>query len=326
MSFVDKKKKRSCRSESSSNSQSISLASIKASIDKLMWERHRDSTRHNYHSVWRSFSEFYLKLDTKPETWEERISLYAGYLIASKKKSSTVKSYISAVKAILCNDGRKINEDKILLSAITMACHLKNDEQSNKLPIRKGVINMLLTKLGSHFRSPQPYLIVMYRALIITIYFGLFRIGEVTSSPHVVKACNVHIRTNKNKVMFVLHMSKTHDRSSKPQIIKITEVHQAQIKKSVSRKIAESSRFCPFQLLKQYLSAWKDYISSEEQFFVFTDRSSVKPHHLRSVLKQFLIKCNLDYRSYSCHGIRAGQASDMLDMGISVETIRKIAL
>ena len=86
----------------------------------------------------------------------------------------------------------------------------------------------------------------------------------------------------------------------------------------------ESARFCPFKLLQNYISLHKSYVHSHKQFFVFADRSPVKPFHLRNILKKLMIRANLDYRRYSWHGARAGGASDLLDMGVSVETIRKI--
>ena len=39
--------------------------------------------------------------------------------------------------------------------------------------------------------NPQPFLTILYKAMLITMYYGLFRIGEVTTSEHVLKACDV---------------------------------------------------------------------------------------------------------------------------------------
>ena len=95
-----------------SNSSSISTSSIEDIVDHLKYQRVRNSTKKNYHSVWRGFSEFYLKLDWKPSEWEECITLFVGYLIEVKKaKSQTIRSYISALKATLLNDGIKLSED-----------------------------------------------------------------------------------------------------------------------------------------------------------------------------------------------------------------------
>ena len=58
--------------------------------------------------------------------------------------------------------------------------------------------------------------------MISTSYFGLLRVGEITSGDHPVLATDVHIAANKRKIMFVLHTSKTHWKNMKPQMIKIT--------------------------------------------------------------------------------------------------------
>ena len=60
-----------------------------------------------------------------------------------------------------------------------------------------------------------------------------------------------------------------------------------------------------------------------EPFFIFRDRSPVKPNNFRSVLKLSLEKAGLNPRLYNSHGFRSGRAVDLLAAGISVETIRK---
>ena len=43
----------------------------------------------------------------------------------------------------------------------------------------------------------QMYLKKLYMAIFAPAYYGLFCIGELTDSPHVVKTCDVHIALNK---------------------------------------------------------------------------------------------------------------------------------
>ena len=78
----------------------------------------------------------------------------------------------------------------------------------------------MIDKLPTIFGT-QPYLIHLYRALLSTTYFGMFRIGEVTLGDNTVKAKDVHIADNKDKMMFVLHTLKTHWKNNRPQMIKI---------------------------------------------------------------------------------------------------------
>ena len=161
----------------------------------------------------------------------------------------------------------------------------------------------------------QPYLVILYKAIFITAYYGLFRIGELTQSKHVLLAENVHIGRNKNKLMFVLKSSKTHGENEKPQIVKIDAL------KGYGTAV---NKLCPFKALRKYINMRKTYKYNTEQFFVFSDRMPVQPKHVRAILKKLLIINNFNTSLYVFHGIRAGRATDLLNMGYSIETIKKL--
>ena len=76
--------------------------------------------RNNYYGIWKNFNRFILRLDIKPTNWEDRLVMYVAYLIHMKRRSTTIKSYISAIKAVLFNGGIAINEDTALLAALTL--------------------------------------------------------------------------------------------------------------------------------------------------------------------------------------------------------------
>ena len=106
-----KSKKDDKCSISASTSSRISTAEIRNIVDKLSRLRHRDSTCANYYSVWKVFSKFCLHLDIKPKSWQDRLTLFVGYLVDEGKQSSTVKSYISAIKDVLKDDGSDIKKN-----------------------------------------------------------------------------------------------------------------------------------------------------------------------------------------------------------------------
>ena len=134
-------KHRSKNSKSSSSKSTISTASIQNVIDRLRYQRVRSSTKRNYQSVWKNFNEFYIRLDDKPKRWEDRITLFVGYLIHQKKaKSQTIRSYLSAIRATLKNENIKLNEDLFLLNSLTRACKLQNDSYRLRLPIQKPLL------------------------------------------------------------------------------------------------------------------------------------------------------------------------------------------
>ena len=81
---------------------------------------------------------------------------------------------------------------------------------------------------------------------------------------------------------------------------------------------------CPYEALWSYTAIRPKYNSLNEAFFVFRDRSPVMPQQLRGVLKKILMIESFDKKLYLVHGLCAGRAIDLMEMGVSVESIKKI--
>ena len=168
--------------------------------------------------------------------------------------------------------------------------------------------------------SMQPYLRKLYAALYLTAYYGLFRVGELATGDHPILAQNVHIATNKNKLLFYLETSKTHGKDKEPQMVKITAVQQ---KNTIDSKQKDND-YCPFLALRSFLKVRPGFYSEQEAFFVFRDQWPIKPEQFRITLKKALQRAGLQDNLYNGHSFRAGRSIDLLNMGISVETIKKL--
>ena len=110
--------------DASSNSSKISTSTMKNILQNLQYTSTRKSTKAIYLSVWQKFNSFIIKLDNKPSSWEERITLFGAYLVDSGVQSGTLKSYYSAIKSILREDGYIVDHEKLLLVSLTKACKL----------------------------------------------------------------------------------------------------------------------------------------------------------------------------------------------------------
>ena len=110
-----------------STASTISSADMRDILETLKWNCHRNSTKDQYYSAWKMFNNLFLKLDVKPTTWEEHISLFAAYLANNKRQSSTIKSYVSAIKAILFQAGVDISEDRATINWVAQACRQHTD-------------------------------------------------------------------------------------------------------------------------------------------------------------------------------------------------------
>ena len=283
-----------------SNNTKISSDSMKSILEKLKQKTKRDSTNKNYFSIWRKFNTFLIKLDRRPDTWEERISLYAAFLVDGGIKSTTLRCYYSAIKSVLKEDGHFINDDKILLNSLARACRIVNDRVITRLPIRSKLLELLIFEVQRMFAT-QPYLEIMYKNILLLGYYGLFRIGELTSGSHPIKAADVHIAQNKDKMLFILHSSKTHGKESRSQRIKIS--------RNVDKR---KNFFCPFAASREYLALRGNYVNDADPFFVFGDNSPVQPYQNRKVLKNCLLAMNLLPKCYSFHSLRIGRSTDLI--------------
>ena len=151
-------------------------------------------------------------------------------------------------------------------------------------------------------------------------YYGMFRIGELVvgcngNDCHTIKATNVHVAKNKNKIMIMLYSSKTQGTGMAPQKIKITGKDNL--------KDRSKAFFCPFTTIKQFLIARGNYSSESEPFFVFRSGIKVTHQHVRSTLSNLIKNVGLDPKVYGTHRLHAGRACDMLKFGYTVDEIKR---
>ena len=317
--IVGKRKKNCLSSDGSSSCSSarISVNHMQTIIDRLMSQQTRKSTAKTYLSVWRQFNNFIIKLDRRPKLWEDRVTLFVGYLIDKGMQSATVKSYVSAIKRMLIDDKYKWKDENLALSSLTRACKLKNDILKVRLPIHCGFLEMILYEIHRIFNKKcQPYLCILYQALFALGYYGLMRVGELTQSPHVIKAKNVHLAKNKDKLLIILYSSKTHSEANRPQKIKITA--------NRDNSFYAHRSFCPFKLLRAYLLMRGSYRSDREALFIFRDGNPILPEHARKLLRLAIDNLGLECANYDMHSLRIGRTSDLSKFNYSIEEVKRM--
>ena len=286
-------------------------------MEKLNNMQHRDSTARNYLNIWRQFNNFVISLDKKPRLWEDRTTLFIGYMIDRGAQSSTVKSYVSAIKKTMVMDGYDWNDKLVLVRSLARGCTIINDQVTTRLPIHCGLLEMILFEVQRIFTvKKQWYLETLYKSLFAMCYYGLMRIGEVTCSPHVLKAVHVHMAKNKNKLLLVLYSSKTHGKCNRLQKIKITA-------NELDRSGGYHQRhFCPFKLIRQFIYNRGDYKDECEQFFIFSDGTPVTANQVRGILKLVFKNIGLDGNLYRMHSFRICRTTDLIKYGYSIEEVK----
>ena len=313
-----KKAKSTVSSSSTTTSSQISIVRIQRVLEDLQNNHTRNSTTQNYLSIWRHFNKFLIRLDTNIKTcWEDKAALFGAHLADKGIKSTTLRSYFSAIKNILKRDGYPWDNKKVLLSTLIKGCKLKNDTVTVRMPIQRKLLEMLIFEMQKMFKI-QPYLNTMYTALYLIMYYGLMRVGEIALSEHTVKAVNVHVGSNKDKILLVLYSSKTHGKESAPQKIKISAIPN-----TVNKNKQVDRFFCPFRATRDYLRIRGPCYTEEEPFFILSDRSPVEMEMVRETLKKAIENVGLKAELYNCHSLRSGRATEMAKFNYSIEQIRE---
>ena len=312
-----RKKKKATDWELESNSSSqISTDSLEETRENLKQNMHKKSTRSNYHQIWTKFNRFIIKLDRLPDKWEERTSLYCTYLIdKGEVQSSTIKSYVSAIKTKLKLDGYRWDNELIYFNALTKSCKLKNDILVSRLPILYQFLQCLLFEIERKFlikpNRDNQYMDCLYKAAFMLMYYGLLRVGEVSKSIHVIKACDVHVGGQGDKILVILHSSKTHGKSDIPQEVKIM-------------KDDRMKHFCPVAEIWRFAQLRKPWCHRTEQFFIHANGSPLLAEELRHMLRELIRGLKLEAHLYDTHSFRIGRATDLRKQGYSVEMIKQI--
>ena len=203
--------------------------------------------------------------------------LFVAKCVEDGRASATVKSYASAIKTVLRTEGIFIDSHLYKLKFLAKACRITNDQVKTRLPIKKGLLGIILDKLKFIFNS-QPYLEKLYKAIFVLAYYGLMRIGELTTGNHPIKVVDVHKGKNKEKIQVVLQTSKTHSRADLPQVIKV----ESMCSKGWHRRtmLADDLTHCPYKILDSYMDSRPCYNKIDEPFFIFSDRFPVQPSHV----------------------------------------------
>lgn len=187
-----------------------------------------------------------------------------------------------------------------------------NDELYIRLPIQKQLLQLILNFIRTYYQQNlgQPYQAACLSAMYSIAYHGYLRISEITEGPHALKAQDVVYATNKSKLTFYLHSSKTHTQADQPQIITI-------------REHPTWGPNCPVKLITRYANfRGRKSEYHTQPFFILQDRSPVTPQVFNTNLRHILHTLGLPSLLYGSHSFRVGKTTDGKISGKSISTLK----
>lgn len=198
--------------------------------------------------------------------------------------------------------------------SIIRTCKLKNNRVFYQCGISKTMMKELLMTLKAELKDKgQNYLFYLYRAVFLTAYYGMFRIGEIAQGPHSIKQQDVKQSSNKTKYLIVLRSSKTHGKADFPHTVNIPQVVDVE---------ETNPLFDPYIALNEY-RARRPTTEQAMNFFVFQDGTPLKCSTLRRMLYRILKAANFSSEIFDFHSWRVGRASDLLHSGVPFHLVKK---
>ena len=76
--------------------------------------------------------------------------------------------------------------------------------------------------------------------------------------------------------------------------------------------------------MQSYIKIRGHYATDDEQFFVFHDRSVVRPSNLRMTVCMALQNLGLNDKLYLFHSLRIGCASQLIKLGFPIDMVKRI--
>ena len=189
------------------------MSRLKEIVERLKREQICPRSQRTYHHAWHNFSKFMVRLDERPDTWTDSLVYFTANLIVEGHPKPTIKSYVSAVKHVLQEDGIQLEDNSLALSALLKSTKYTVETGPQlRLPIQWNLVKILCDAINYTFltKKSQPYLALLYRGILMMGYFGLSRIGEMTqgASPHTIKFSDAHFERERRMVVVVLQTSK----------------------------------------------------------------------------------------------------------------------
>ena len=148
----------------------------------------------------------------------------------------------------------------------------------------------------------------LFKAVFVLAYYGLMRMGELVKGvgDHALKAKNIHVGMNKNKILMILYSSKMHDQANAPQKIRISALDG-------TYDFGVRRIFCPFTIVRTYAISRGGFDSDDEPFMIYKDKKSQPSMDVvRSLLRELLSALNLEAAYYDTHSFRIGRLVDVI--------------
>ena len=260
-----------------------------------------EGTRRSYQRAWVVFRQFHAQFYGSPNP--VCLPLYISYLSFRKLAYSTITLHLSAISYAhklegFCDPTKSFLIQK-LLTALSRQRH-----SDIRLPITRPVLHELIRSLK--YTNSSAFQRALFSAMFLTAFYGLFRIGEL-STKSTRFACSV-VQYRDLKILSregipctakITITDYKHNSDHRPFDILITR--------------DDSVPFCPVKTLLGYC---KVRSNRPGPLFCNSDQSPITVHQFNTELQRCLQYCGLDISRYKNHSFRIGGSVSRCRQGL----------
>lgn len=255
------------------------------------------STKASYKNAFLQYQRFHLAhyptLQCLPIS-SERLAQFIAYCHNQNFRANTISTYVSALGYIhklynMVNPTESFVIKKLLYSIRRMSTADK------RLPFTVANIQTLLAALHSHILDH--YNRVLLKAMFLTAFFGLFRVGELSISQ------NGHQNTVLRKDLTFMY---TNANVSSAVINVRNYKHSQGQATAVPLALQSDKQLCPVRALVRYLRLCP---TQTGPLFQFRNGDPVTTAFFRSNLRTCVVASDLNPQFYTSHSFRIGGAT-----------------
>ena len=238
----------------------------------------------------------------------EKLAQFVAVCNSRGLKASTITSFTSAISYFHKIQGAESPSDSFLIKKILHGLR-RSSTPDKRMPVTIPILQQVIKALS--YQLLDQHTQTIFRAMILTAFFGLLRIGEIAvskSSPYnVVLRQNVRFEFNENKPSIaLLHLA--HYKHSQGKVA------------TIPLKRHPRKQLCPVRCLYQICSRAAD----TGPLFRHSCGCPVSTSSFRSVLRKCFLHCNLDPGRYTAHSLRIGGATYAHSKNVPGEEIKRM--
>ena len=231
------------------------------------------------------------------------LATFISYLSCNQFSPSTIVSYVSAIGYVHRLAAVHDPTASYLIQKLLAGATKLSPSVDPRLPITTIILNLLVNSLPQVVSNQ--YNIRLLKAMFIVAFYGLMRVGEITSFPKKEPSLMVHHLALTGSLATVTISKFKHNSSTHP--VDILMPRQS------------SLAICPVASLYSYMDV-RGF--SGGPLFCFPDGAPVPRSFFTQKLRQCLTFVGLDPSKYKSHSFRIGGASYYAELGYSDAQIR----